>query len=199
MFPPWSDIYSAAPRGWSADTKNEKNAVQAWSSHAKKRPSIQKTGAAGSTNEQSFICSAVSIWRLFHPCQPLFTSFFKILGKAKPQLYRRKAAIPTREISRRFPADRLQLADPTGPCSFAPPACAGFAELNSYFTDIEYTQMNILSSRKYAKSARLSAPRAFSLKLLQILHRAGNIPVLRHIQVRINLHCRSDAEMADTL
>ena len=56
----------------------------------------------------------------------------------------RKAAIPTREISRRFPADRLQLADPMGPCSFAPPACAGFAELNSYFTDIEYTQMDVL-------------------------------------------------------
>ena len=99
----------------------------------------------------ALLCSAVSIWRLFHPCQPLFTSFFKILGKAKPQLYRRKAAIPTREISRRFPADRLQLADPMGPCSFAPPACAGFAELNSYFTNIEYTKMNILSSRKYAK------------------------------------------------
>ena len=154
--------------------------------------------AADSTKGQSFtcsallcsalLCSAVSIWRLFHPCQPLFTSFFKLLGKAKPQLYRRKAAIPTREISRRFPADRLQLADPMGPCSFAPPACAGFAELNSYFTDIEYTQMDVLSSRKYAKSARLSAPRAFSLKFLQILHRAGNIPVLRHIQVRIDLH-----------
>ena len=76
----------------------------------------------------ALLCSAVSIWRLFHPCQPLFTSSFKILGKAKPQLYRRKAAIPTREISRRFPADRLQLADPMGPCSFAPPACAGFAD-----------------------------------------------------------------------
>lgn len=149
--------------------------------------------AADSTKGQSFtcsalLCSAVSIWRLFHPCQPLFTSFFEILEKAKSQLYRRKAAIPTREISRRFPADRLQLADPMGPCSFAPPACAGFAELNSYFTDIEYTQMDVLSSRKYAKSARPSAPRAFLLKFLQILHRAGNIPVLRHIQVRIDLH-----------
>ena len=122
----------------------------------------------------ALLCSSVSIWRLFHPCQPLFTSFFKILGKAKgkakPQLYRHKAAIPTREIGRRFPADRLQLADPMGPCSFAPPTCAGFSELNSYFTSIEYTQMDVLSSRKYAKSARLSAPRAFSLKLLQILH-----------------------------
>lgn len=68
--------------------------------------------AADSTKGQSFTCSALlsvygAIWRLFHPCQPLFTSFFKILGKAKPQLYRRKAAIPTQEISRRFPTDRL--------------------------------------------------------------------------------------------
>ena len=147
----------------------------------------------------ALLCSAVSIWRLFHPCQPLFTSFFKILGKAKPQLYRRKAAIPTREISRRFPADRLQLADPVDPFSFASPPYGEFAELNSYFTDIEYTQMNILSSRKYAKSARLSAPRAFSRKLLQIVHRAGDIAILRHIQMRIDLHCRSDAGMADGL
>ena len=147
----------------------------------------------------ALLCSAVSIWRLFHPCQPLFTSSSKILGKAKSQLCRRKAAIPTREISRRFPVDRLQLADPMGPCSFAPPACAGFAELNSYFTNIEYTRMNILSSRKYAKNARLSAPRAFSLKLLQLVHRAGNIAILRHIQMRVDLHCRSDAGMADGL
>ena len=118
----------------------------------RKRLLFQIKRAAGSTNEQSFtcsallcsallcsalLCSAVSIWRLFHPCQPLFTSFFKILGKAKPQLYRRKAAIPTREISRRFPADRLQLADPMGPCSFAPPACAGFA--NSIYRCVQYT------------------------------------------------------------
>ena len=110
--------------------------------------------AADSTKGQSFtcsallcsallcsalLCSAVSIWRLFHPCQPLFTSFFKILGKAKPQLYRRKAAIPTREISRRFPADRLQLADPVGPFSFAPPACTGFAD--NTFGYVQYTTL----------------------------------------------------------
>ena len=123
----------------------------------------------------ALLCSAVSIWRLFHPCQPLFTSFFKILGKAKPQLYRRKAAIPTREISRRFPADRLQLADPMGPCSFAPPACAGFAD--SIYRCVQYT---ILPQNCKRKAAIFIANCS---KFLQILHRAGNIPVLRHIQV----------------
>ena len=123
----------------------------------RKRLLFQIKRTAGNTNEQSFtcsallcsallcsallcsalLCSAVSIWRRFHPCQPLFTSFFKILGKAKPQLYRRKAAIPTREISRRFPADRLQLADLMGPCSFAPPACVGFAD--SIYRCVQYT------------------------------------------------------------
>ena len=139
----------------------------------------------------ALLCSAVSIWRLFHPCQPLFTSFFKILGKAKPQLYRRKAAIPTREISRRFPADRLQLADPMGPCSFAPPACAGFAD--SIYRCVQYT---ILPQNCKRKAAIFIANCS---KFLQILHRAGNIPVLRHIQMRIDLHCRSDAGMADGL
>ena len=123
----------------------------------------------------ALLCSAVSIWRRFHPCQPLFTSFFKILGKAKPQLYRRKAAIPTREISRRFPADRLQLADPMGPCSFAPPACAGFAD--SIYRCVQYT---ILPQNCKRKATIFIANCS---KFLQILHRAGNIPVLRHIQM----------------
>ena len=167
----------------------------------RKRLLFQIKRTAGSTNEQSFtcsallcsalLCSAVSIWRLFHPCQPLFTSFFKILGKAKPQLYRRKAAIPTREISRRFPADRLQLADPMGPCSFAPPACAGFAD--SIYRCVQYT---ILPQNCKRKAAIFIANCS---KFLQILHRAGNIPVLRHIQMRIDLHCRSDAGMTDGL
>ena len=162
----------------------------------RKRLLFQIKRAAGSTNEQSFtcsalLCSAVSIWRLFHPCQPLFTSFFKILGKAKPQLYRRKAAIPTREISRRFPADRLQLADLMGPCSFAPPACVGFAD--SIYRCVQYT---ILPQNCKRKAAIFIANCS---KFLQILHRAGNIPVLRHIQVRIDLHCRSDAGMTDGL
>ena len=166
----------------------------------RKRLLFQMKRAAGSTNEQSFtcfallcsallcsallcsallcsalLCSAVSIWRLFHPCQPLFTSFFKILGKAKgkakPQLYRRKAAIPTREISRRFPADRLQLADPMGPCSFAPPACAGFAD--SIYRCVQYT---ILPQNCKRKAAIFIANCS---KFLQILHRAGNMPIAR--------------------
>ena len=125
----------------------------------RKRLLFQIKRTAGNTNEQSFtcsallcsallcsallcsalLCSAVSIWRLFHPCQPLFTSFFKILGKAKPQLCRRKAAIPTREISRRFPVDRLQLAGPLGPYSFASPVCAGFAD--NTFGYVQYTTL----------------------------------------------------------
>ena len=157
----------------------------------RKRLLFQIKRAAGNTNEQSFtcsallcsallcsallcsalLCSAVSIWRLFHPCQPLFTSFFKILGKAKPQLYRRKAAIPTREISRRFPADRLQLADPMGPCSFAPPACAGFAD--SIYRCVQYT---ILPQNCKRKAAIFIANCS---KFLQILHRAGNMPIAR--------------------
>ena len=157
----------------------------------RKRLLFQIKRAAGNTNEQSFICSAGSIWRLFHPCQPLFTSFFKILGKAKPQLYMRKAAIPTREISRRFPADRLQLADPMGPCSFAPPACAEFAD--SIYRCVQYT---ILPQNCKRKAAIFIANCS---KFLQILQRAGNIPVLRHIQVRVDLHCRSDAGMTDGL
>ena len=157
----------------------------------RKRLLFQIKRAAGSTNEQSFTCSAllcsvlfcsvlfcsvlfcsvVSIWRLFQPCQPLFTSFFKILGKAKPQLYRRKAAIPTREISRRFPADRLQLADPMGPCSFAPPACAGFAD--NTFGYVQYTTLPRNCKRKAAIFI------ANCSKFLQILHRAGNMPIAR--------------------
>ena len=141
----------------------------------RKRLLFQIKRTAGNTNEQSFtcsallcsalLCSAVSIWRLFQPCQPLFTSFFKILGKAKPQLYRRKAAIPTREISRRFPADKLQLADPMGPCSFAPPACAGFAD--SIYRCVQYT---ILPQNCKRKAAIFIANCS---KFLQILHRKG--------------------------
>ena len=162
----------------------------------RKRLLFQIKRTAGNTNEQSFtcsallcsallcsallcsallcsalLCSAVSIWRLFHPCQPLFTSFFKILGKAKPRLYMRKAAIPTREISRRFPADRLQLADPMGPCSFAPPACAGFAD--SIYRYVQYT---ILPQNCKRKAAIFIANCS---KFLQILHRAGNMPIAR--------------------
>ncbi len=128
---------------------------------------------------------------LLPPVLLIASSFFKILGKAKPQLYRRKAAIPTREISRRFPADRLQLADPMGPCSFAPPACVGFAD--SIYRCVQYT---ILPQNCKRKAAIFIANCS---KFLQILHRAGNIPVLRHIQMRIDLHCRSDAGMTDGL
>ena len=94
----------------------------------------------------ALLCSALLCCQYMAPVSSLSTPFYEILGKAKSQLCRRKAAIPTQEINRRFPADRLPLADPVGPFSFASPPCGGFSKLNSYFTDIEYTQMNILSS-----------------------------------------------------
>ncbi len=136
----------------------------------RKRLLFQIKRATGSTNEQSFTCSAL-LCSAFHPCQPLLTSFFKILGKAKPQLYRRNAAIPTREISRRFPVDRLQLAGPLGPYSFAPPACAGFAD--SIYRCVQYT---ILPQNCKRKAAIFIANCS---KFLQILHRAGNMPIAR--------------------
>ena len=169
--------------------KHKKDAFKAWSSHAESVFYFRLKGLRATQMSRvllallcsallcsallcsALLCSAVSIWRLFHPCQPLFTSFFKILGKAKPQLYRRNAAIPTREISRRFPADRLQLADPMGPCSFAPPACAGFAD--SIYRCVQYT---ILPQNCKRKAAIFIANCS---KFLQILHRAGNMPIAR--------------------
>ena len=176
----------------------------------RKRLLFQIKRTAGNTNEQSFtcsallcsallcsalLCSALLCCQYMAPVSSLSTPFYNLFQdfrkKAKPQLYRRKAAIPTREISRRFPADRLQLADPMGPCSFAPPACVGFAD--SIYRCVQYT---ILPQNCKRKAAIFIANYS---KFLQILHRAGNIPVLRHIQMRVDLHCRSDAGMADGL
>lgn len=75
---------------------------------------------------------------------------------------------------------RWQLADPVGPYSFASPVCAGFAD--NTFGYVQYTTLPRNCKRKAAIFI------ANCSKFLQILHRAGNIPVLRHIQVRIDLH-----------
>ena len=184
MFPPWSDIYIPRhPAVGALIQKTKKTPFRHGHPMPKsalrfKKPVLQATQMSRVLSAllcSALLCSAVSIWRLFHPCHPLFTSFFKILGKAKgkakPQLYRRKAAIPTREISRRFPADRLQLADPMGPCSFAPPACAGFAD--SIYRCVQYT---ILPQNCKRKAAIFIANCS---KFLQILHRAGNMPIAR--------------------
>ena len=142
----------------------------------RKRLLFQIKRTAGNTNEQSFtcsallcsalLCSAVSIWRLFHPCQPLIFKRSRAFLIKKPRYIQQSPRRKTAAESCRW-----QLADPVGPYSFASPVCAGFAD--NTFGYVQYTTLPRNCKRKAAIFI------ANCSKFLQILHRAGNMPIAR--------------------
>ena len=114
----------------------------------------------------ALLCSAVSIWRLFHPCQPLIFKRSRAFLIKKPRYIQQSPRRKTAAESCRW-----QLADPVGPYSFASPVCAGFAD--NTFGYVQYTTLPRNCKRKAAIFI------ANCSKFLQILHRAGNMPIAR--------------------